>query len=210
MKVFNQKIRSIKPEDKVVSLKEMKNFLKVDHDEDNEFIKELITTATEMVEGFLNKKILKTQLKYSVMVQFTKLETAEIQSANLENSQSVLKLNLPLKSDTVTENLYIGSEKIDRDDYTVSFENRKNQQKQLIIRKRVVSDKLNEGTAEISLFVSSGMYECANDVSSPIKLAVMVKTAELYDSRDHASAFETAKSRLFVRLLRPFMSYELV
>lgn len=208
MKIFNQKIRSIKPGNNVVSLKEMKNFLKVDHNEDDDFIEELIATATEMVEGFLNKKILKTQLKYSFTVQFTKLETAEIQSAILENSPSVLKLSLPLKSDTVTENLYIGDERIDRDDYTISFERRKNPQKQLIIRKRAISDKLNENAAEISFFVSSGMYECANDVSSPIRLAVMVKAAELYDSRDHASAFETAKSRLFVRLLRPFMSYD--
>ena len=203
MKVINEQIRSIQPDTPIISLKEIKNYLKIDHNEDDKLLLTLVKSAQQVVESILNKKILKTKLKYKASIVFTPNELADI--SEYSNRYKLIKIKIPLEATTSTESLYIGSSKAASDCFSVIL-NEPDGQK-LVIQKQAFIGHIENQEASISLAMTAGLFDSVDDISANIKLAIMMQTAELYDNRNYTYMRTKSVRRTLRQMLSAYIHY---
>ncbi len=206
MKIFNEQIRSIKPKSSVVSLESMKHYLKVDHDDDDELIQDLINTAVEDVEEFICQKIMQRQYKFTADIAVTEDEFRMM--APVYNKQSFIRIKLSGINVKSVNSLYIEDKKIFEDDYAVVNEGRYSQF--LKIKNSALYQNLKDRTAKITLVVSIGMFDDPDDVYKQLRMAVMLKVWELYETRNCIFLKHKLEKGVVNRLLQPFVNYQIV
>ncbi len=206
MKIFNEQIRSIKPKVSVVSLEGMKHYLKVDHDDDDELIQDLINTAVEDVEEFICQKIMQRQYKFTADIEVTEDEFKMM--APVYNKQSFIRIKLSGINVKSVNSLYIEDKKIFEDDYAVVNEGRYSQF--LKIKNSALYQNMKDRTAKITLVVSIGMFDDPDDVYKQLKMAVMLKVWELYETRNCIFLKNKLEKGVVNRLLQPFVNYHIV
>lgn len=205
MKIFNEQIRSIKPRESVVSLESMKHYLKVDHDDDDELIQDLINTAVAYVEKFIDQKIMQRQYKFTADIEVTEDEFKRMDPAyNKQNFTQIKLAGIHVQS---VDSLYIGNKQIFEDDYAVVTEGRYSQF--LKIKNSALYQNMENRKTKIILTVSVGMFDDPEAVYKQLRMAIMLKVWELYEIRNCVFLKHKLEHGVVNRLLQPFINYHI-
>lgn len=207
MKILNEKIRSIQPEkQKIVTISEVKNYLKIDHDYDDKLIGTLINGAIGIVEGILCKKIIKSNVIYNATLLFDDGEISDINCYGNRNKN--LRINTMIKDGIRTDYLYVGSKKISHDGYALTVEEYDFQK--LIIQNSAFIGNIKDNKVEITLSLFAGLFDTVDDVDPVIKTAIMMQVAELYDNRDYSYIKPKSIRKILRQILSYYINYQII
>lgn len=165
------------PEQKPVSLEDMKLFLRVDGEDEDELIKSLITSATEYLEEFTNRAFV-TQTWIQSVEAKPKKNIGLSDQFNTHQSKILLRKS-PVKSVNSISIVNGDEEKpLDQDAYCVALRDTYTE----ITFKG--GSPLSEGSLKIEFKAG---YGNAEDVPSPIVTAIKQCVSNLYENRGDAA-----------------------
>lgn len=182
---------TINIENEILSLNEVKNYLRTDHTSDDELIKNLIKTARETIEKFLNKSIALHTYKMTVdREKFTYLTFEDLHKPMFFDGV----IRMPLSRPPIVKILKFEINK--RTIQPIDFKVEELNSSTFL----TTSLKLSEAEAsEISIEYKAGFKE----IPYQIKLAALMLVANVYESR--FSSDMLVFNRNIKNLLTPFM-----
>ncbi|MDR1475238.1 MAG: head-tail connector protein [Holosporales bacterium] len=167
-----------KPESEPVGLDEIKIFLRLEHELDDNLLNILITTARELVEKFLGRSLITQKWQYK-----TRMEVCgnSIQTWNVvENCPFAMNINIILPNAPIVEvtDLICNGTKIEESGFKlVHIDDRE-------ILSLQVKQSIATQTLDILTEYVAGYGEQAEDVPSTVRLAIMLLVGRIYKDRN--------------------------
>ena len=190
------------PKQEIISLREAKNYLRVDHDFDDELITELIKTSRELMESVTEKSILKQTWQY--VIEKGADENFNWVSTDTPNfSEYVMTIPLPRPPVIKIISVSIGDEILGSSQYRSENIGSKFYL-YLSLRHRVNSGKRKS----ITIVYDAGMTDVPAKVPSQLKLANLMILANAYQER-YSLSRNNLISQGIRQLLNPFMELRL-
>jgi len=163
-----------KPMSEIVTLEEAKNYLRVDHNFDDDLIKGLIKSTRQAMESIIQKSIMKQTWEYT----FTDAAIAEFWGKDRPNvCGDILQIPLPMPPILNINGVVANSRVIDPERYVV--ENFGNKYCLCVTDAKLVSGK----KISITINYDAGISDQVENIPYQLKLANLMLLANAYQER---------------------------
>ncbi|MDR3156260.1 MAG: head-tail connector protein [Holosporaceae bacterium] len=188
-----------KPSFEIVSLQEIKNYLHIDHDFDDELLWALIATTREAMEAIVQKSIVKQTWSYIVRVGVLRSLCCD----GLHHpciSSNMIGIPLPKPPVLKIVSVSVNDSKLGEEKYTLE-----KQQSRFCVFMERNDIFLKKDDADVAVVFEAGMAETSANIPYTLKLANLMMVANAYNER------YSYKSDKFVtdairQLLNPFLT----
>lgn len=206
MKIVTQYTTQLeKSQQLILDLSEVKKYLKVDYDDDDELISTLIRSSQEEVEGILSKDLLHKKWKQDVDLVLDNCDY-DFNFSFPVFSYSTIKIPLTHKPILEVCNVMSSIGELDRDDYSVALMDIPH----LYIKTKAIIGTARKGVSSIGITYKTGMYKTNEEIPARIKLCIMMLVANKYMQRDFVQpGIYSAPTKNIKSLLRSFIDYRI-
>lgn len=187
------------PTDEIISLKETKNYLRIDHDFDDDLLKMLIKSTRTAMETIIQKSIMAQTWEYTIdrrSVSNSRYEKRDI--ANV----SCGVITIPLPKSPVVDVLSIKMKGETLETTTYYLEKMGNKCRLILNCKSLVSKKINY---PIIIRYKAGISDKAENIPYQLKLANLMLVANAYQER-YSYSQNNVISQSVKELLMPFLN----
>lgn len=175
-----------------VSVDEAKQFLKLNHDDDNDVIADIIMAAREYCEAYTGRSFITRTYQY-LLDQWpdTQLQILSLPKPPLQNVSAIETIGFADNLETYDTAHYYQD--------TISIPGR------VVIKSGHMPPQSQRDIAGVQIIYQAGYGEMATDVPAPLRQAVLRLTAYLYENRDmHDQTQDILKMSGVLMLLAPY------
>ncbi|MDR2646152.1 MAG: head-tail connector protein [Holosporaceae bacterium] len=188
-----------KPSEEIITLAETKNYLRIDHDFDDNLISAIIKSTREAIEAIIQKSILKQIWEY-------KLDNASICNFDFQEgdypSIHCNSVRIPLPKPPIREIISVSVDDRDLDPNKYSLEKTNDKFCLCIDSKHLFR---NRRKISIAIKYSAGIADSAENIPYQLKLANLMLTANAFQER-FAYPQNNIVSQGVKQLLHPFLN----
>jgi hypothetical protein len=188
-----------KPSFEIVSLKEAKNYLHIDHDFDDELIQTIITSTREAMESIVQKSIVKQTWSYVIRID----ALSSLRCDGLHHpcvSSNMVGIPLPKPPILKIVSVSVNDHKIDEEKYVL--------EKQLsrfcvfIPREDILG---KDAATDVSIVFEAGMADSPANIPYTLKLANLMMVSNAYNER-YSYKSDGFMTQAIRQLLNPFLT----
>ncbi|MDR1032149.1 MAG: head-tail connector protein [Holosporales bacterium] len=166
-----------KPELEPIRLDDIKSFLHLEHDLDDNLLNVLITTARELVEKFLGRSLITQKWQYQNRMDICAEPARPLNVAEVYPFGMNVNIALPNAPIIEVTNLMCNRVRVEEPDFKLTT----------VDGREVLSLQAKKCTGQsldISAEYTAGYGDQAEDVPSTIRLAIMLVVGRIYKDRD--------------------------
>ncbi len=194
-----------KNDNDIINVNDLKKYLRINYDEEDELIQTLINTAYEEVENIIGKNLLPKKWKDDVEISLDKCDQDFLFEFPITINS---KIHIPLTNKPVinVKSVWTNNTELDKENYDVIMSNTP----VLCIKSRSLIGCAKNNKILLGITYETGMYKESKDIPSKIKLGIMMIAANKFYQRDSvAPIFSKKKHSGIKRLLAQFRDYSI-